>query len=132
MPAPAPRATLRKNPGAVGLRSALNTSPPSQYSSTRQNVGGEMTHPRYCTTFGWRSLAKRATSACHPSSEAKVVPATLTATRTPFQRAAYVVPATPAPMRRVKWISSSPMTDSRAESNGGHTVRLEGEHASST
>ena len=70
--------------------------------------------------FGWRSLASTDTSACQPSMLESVLPATLTATATPFQLAAYVVPYTPLPTRCLKTISSSPISHLRDPISHSH------------
>ena len=70
-------------PGGVGARSAVRKSPPAQYSSTRQWVGGSTTAPMYCTTCGWRSCVRAVTSARNSASFEMPLPATLTATLAP-------------------------------------------------
>ena len=52
IPADTPLATCRTKPGGVCEFRAVRTSPPEQYSSTKQYVGGSMTAPMHCAQKG--------------------------------------------------------------------------------
>ena len=87
IPVATPSATDQKKLRGVGRFSACRTSPPSQYSSTRQYVGGAAAAPRQRTMFGWRRRVSAATSARQPAMPATPEHATLTATATPSHAA---------------------------------------------